>query len=48
MIGIVQVVPEQNESWSELLAKPPEPTMMSLVLLSDAFWTWYRGPVYDA
>jgi len=36
MSGMVQVVPEQNESWTELSAKPPEPTRISLVDLSDA------------
>ena len=36
MIGMVHVVPEQNESWTELLAKPPAPTGMSLVVLSEA------------
>jgi hypothetical protein len=40
MIGMVHVVPEQNESWTELSAKPPAPTGMSLVALSEARWTW--------
>jgi hypothetical protein len=41
MIGIVQVVPEQNESWTDVSAKPPgEMTGMSLLVLSDARVTW--------
>ena len=40
MIGMVHVVPEQNESWAAMSTKPPEPTGMSLVVLSDARWTW--------
>jgi hypothetical protein len=41
MIGMVQVVPEQNESWTEVSAKPPgAETGMSLVVLSDARLTW--------
>jgi hypothetical protein len=40
MIGMVHVVPEQNESWTEVSAKPAELTGMSLVVLSDARWTW--------
>jgi hypothetical protein len=40
MIGMVQVVPEQKVSWTELSANPPAPTGMSLVVLSEARWTW--------
>jgi hypothetical protein len=37
---MVQVVPEQKESWLAMSEKPPLPTRMSLVVLSEARWTW--------
>jgi hypothetical protein len=38
---MVHVVPVQNESWTEVSAKPPRArTGMSLVVLSEARLTW--------
>ncbi len=40
MTGMVQVVPAQKASCTALSAKPPAPTGMSLVDLSEARCTW--------
>jgi hypothetical protein len=47
-IEIVQDVPEQNESWTDVSARPPGARRgMSLVVRSEARRTWYKLPSYD-
>src|ERR1700738_1656270 len=46
---MMQVVPEQKETWGgELTTPPADCRPMFRVLLSEARWIWYSGPLYEA